>query len=184
MENGPGRLYPSINGRRTEKENSVPKNQTALPAPAFKQRKSGTIRPSSELEKTFLSRIPAFSGKPPPFRHRVLMEPAFPVQSILPFRLLILRLIPSGKHGNFTSGKEMTLQFLTKRYIPSPEPNTKPELHTMKVLSSLASMKRRHADCQIVKRKGTLYVICKSNPKFKARQGATAGTRLSKKGVK
>ena len=43
-------------------------------------------------------------------------------------------------------------------------------------------MKRRHADCQIVKRKGTLYVICKSNPKFKARQGATAGTRLSKKG--
>ena len=53
----------------------------------------------------------------------------------------------------------MTLQFLTKRYIPSPEPNTKPELHTMKVLSSLASMKRRHADCQIVKRKGTLYVL-------------------------
>ena len=54
----------------------------------------------------------------------------------------------------------------------------------MKVLSSLASMKRRHADCQIVKRKGTLYMICKSNPKFKARQGTTAGTRLSKKGVK
>lgn len=42
-------------------------------------------------------------------------------------------------------------------------------------------MKRRHADCQIVKRKGTLYVICKSNPKFKARQGATAGTRLLKR---
>jgi large subunit ribosomal protein L36 len=55
---------------------------------------------------------------------------------------------------------------------------------TMKVLSSLASAKRRHADCQVVKRKGTVYVICKSNPKFKARQGATVGTRLSKKGVK
>ena len=54
----------------------------------------------------------------------------------------------------------------------------------MKVLSSLASAKRRHADCQVVKRKGTVYVICKSNPKFKARQGATLGTRLSKKGVK
>ncbi len=54
----------------------------------------------------------------------------------------------------------------------------------MKVLSSLSSMKRRHADCQVVRRKGTLYVICKSNPKFKARQGATKGTRLSKKGVK
>ena len=51
------------------------------------------------------------------------------------------------------------------------------------LLSSLASAKRRHADCQVVKRKGTVYVICKSNPKFKARQGATAGTRLSKKGL-
>lgn len=55
--------------------------------------------------------------------------------------------------------------------------------YVMKVLSSLASAKRRHADCQIVKRKGTVYVICKSNPKFKARQGATPGTRLSKKGL-
>ncbi len=54
----------------------------------------------------------------------------------------------------------------------------------MRVLSSLASAKRRHSDCQIVSRKGTNYVICKSNPKFKARQGATKGTRLSKKGVK
>jgi large subunit ribosomal protein L36 len=57
------------------------------------------------------------------------------------------------------------------------------QFHAMKVLSSLASAKRRHADCQVVKRKGTVYVICKSNPKFKARQGATAGTRLSKKGL-
>lgn len=56
-------------------------------------------------------------------------------------------------------------------------------IYAMKVLSSLASAKRRHADCQVVKRKGTVYVICKSNPKFKARQGATAGTRLSKKGL-
>ena len=54
----------------------------------------------------------------------------------------------------------------------------------MKVLSSLASAKRRHSDCQVVKRKGTVYVICKSTPKFKARQGATVGTRLSKTGVK
>ncbi len=58
-----------------------------------------------------------------------------------------------------------------------------PPFPVMKVLSSLASAKRRHADCQVVKRKGTVYVICKSNPKFKARQGATVGTRLSKKGL-
>tara|TARA_B110000037_G_C17127360_1_gene508825 strand:+ start:2773 stop:3135 length:363 start_codon:yes stop_codon:yes gene_type:complete len=55
---------------------------------------------------------------------------------------------------------------------------------SMRVLSSLASAKRRHADCQVVSRKGTNYVICKTNPKFKARQGATKGTRLSKKGIK
>jgi large subunit ribosomal protein L36 len=40
----------------------------------------------------------------------------------------------------------------------------------MKVLSSLKSAKKRHPDCQIVKRKGKLYVICKTNPRFKARQ--------------
>ena len=41
----------------------------------------------------------------------------------------------------------------------------------MKVLSSLRSAKQRHPDCQIVKRKGRVYVICKSNPRFKAAQG-------------
>jgi len=38
----------------------------------------------------------------------------------------------------------------------------------MKVKSSL---KKRSSDCQIVKRKGVLYVICKKNPKLKQRQG-------------
>ena len=42
---------------------------------------------------------------------------------------------------------------------------------TMQVLNSLRSAKQRHPDCQIVKRKGRLYVICKSNPRFKAVQG-------------
>lgn len=41
----------------------------------------------------------------------------------------------------------------------------------MQVLSSLKSAKRRHPDCQVVKRRGRLYVICKTNPRFKARQG-------------
>ena len=54
----------------------------------------------------------------------------------------------------------------------------------MKVLASLFSAKNRHRDCQIVRRRGTTYVICKTNPKFKARQGSTKGTKLSKKGVK
>ncbi|WP_027859267.1 type B 50S ribosomal protein L36 [Marinobacterium jannaschii] len=42
----------------------------------------------------------------------------------------------------------------------------------MQVLSSLKTAKNRHPDCQVVKRRGRLYVICKSNPRFKARQGA------------
>ena len=66
----------------------------------------------------------------------------------------------------------------------APPPHRTSPHRPMKVLSSLSSMKRRHADCQVVRRKGTLYVICKSNPKFKSRQGMTKGTRLSKKGVK
>jgi large subunit ribosomal protein L36 len=41
----------------------------------------------------------------------------------------------------------------------------------MKVVSSLKSLKNRHPDCRIVRRKGRVYVICKSNPRFKARQG-------------
>ncbi|MEJ2766667.1 type B 50S ribosomal protein L36 [Photobacterium sp. MCCC 1A19761] len=41
----------------------------------------------------------------------------------------------------------------------------------MQVLSSLKSAKLRHRDCQIVKRRGRIYVICKSNPRFKAVQG-------------
>lgn len=41
----------------------------------------------------------------------------------------------------------------------------------MQVLSSLKSAKARHPDCKVVKRRGRLYVICKSNPRFKAVQG-------------
>ena len=34
-----------------------------------------------------------------------------------------------------------------------------------------ASVKKRSADCKIVKRKGVVYVINKKNPKLKQRQG-------------
>ena len=34
-----------------------------------------------------------------------------------------------------------------------------------------ASVRKRSSDCQIVRRKGRLYVINKKNPKFKQRQG-------------
>jgi ribosomal protein L36 len=34
-----------------------------------------------------------------------------------------------------------------------------------------ASVKKRSADCIVVKRKGVVFVINKKNPKFKQRQG-------------
>ncbi len=33
------------------------------------------------------------------------------------------------------------------------------------------SVKKRSADCKLVRRKGVLYVINKKNPRFKQRQG-------------
>ena len=42
----------------------------------------------------------------------------------------------------------------------------------MKVCNSLRSLKKRHKDSQIVRRRGRVYVINKTNPRFKARQGS------------
>ena len=41
----------------------------------------------------------------------------------------------------------------------------------MKVRNSLRSLKKRDKDCRIIRRKGRVYVINKTNPRFKARQG-------------
>ena len=41
----------------------------------------------------------------------------------------------------------------------------------MKVLNSLKSAKQRHRDCRVVRRRGRIYVISKTNKRFKARQG-------------
>ena len=41
----------------------------------------------------------------------------------------------------------------------------------MKVVYSLKSVKNRHKECRVIRRKGRVYVINKKNPRFKARQG-------------
>ncbi|MBB5518855.1 type B 50S ribosomal protein L36 [Amphiplicatus metriothermophilus] len=41
----------------------------------------------------------------------------------------------------------------------------------MKVRSSIKSLKARHKDCRIVRRKGRVYVINKTQRRYKARQG-------------
>jgi large subunit ribosomal protein L36 len=41
----------------------------------------------------------------------------------------------------------------------------------MKVVNSLRSLKARHRDCRVVRRKGRVYVINKTQRRFNARQG-------------
>ena len=41
----------------------------------------------------------------------------------------------------------------------------------MKVRNSLRSLKARHRNCQVVRRRGRVYVINKQQKRFKARQG-------------
>jgi large subunit ribosomal protein L36 len=41
----------------------------------------------------------------------------------------------------------------------------------MKVVSSIGNRKNRSKDCHIVKRRGRVYLICKSDPRLKVRQG-------------
>jgi large subunit ribosomal protein L36 len=59
--------------------------------------------------------------------------------------------------------------------LPGASPYTtallKPRARAMKVRSSLKTLKTRHRDCKLVRRKGRVYVINKTNPRYKARQG-------------
>jgi large subunit ribosomal protein L36 len=65
------------------------------------------------------------------------------------------------------------------RYPPAPPGILKPGApqrrdigrKTMKVRNSLRSLKARHRDCRVVRRKGRVYVINKTQRRFKARQG-------------
>lgn len=41
----------------------------------------------------------------------------------------------------------------------------------MKIRNSLKSLKSRHRDCRVIRRRGRVYVINKTNRRFKARQG-------------
>lgn len=43
--------------------------------------------------------------------------------------------------------------------------------NSMKVVSSLKTIKNRDKDCRLIRRRGRIYIINKKNPRFKARQG-------------
>ncbi len=44
----------------------------------------------------------------------------------------------------------------------------------MKIRNSLKSLRERHRDNQLVRRKGRVYIINKTQPRYKARQGYLA----------
>ncbi len=46
-----------------------------------------------------------------------------------------------------------------------------PRANAMKIKNSLKALKNRHRQNRLVRRKGRVYIINKSNPRFKARQG-------------
>ena len=56
-------------------------------------------------------------------------------------------------------------------YGERPASNSGPEGFAMKVRNSLKSLRGRHRDNRVVRRKGRVYIINKTNPRFKARQG-------------
>jgi len=45
------------------------------------------------------------------------------------------------------------------------------ERHVMKIRNSLRSLRARHRQNRLVRRKGRVYIINKTNRRFKARQG-------------
>jgi large subunit ribosomal protein L36 len=45
------------------------------------------------------------------------------------------------------------------------------QVKIMKVRNSLKALLKRHRDNKLIRRKGRVYIINKTNPRFKARQG-------------
>ena len=71
------------------------------------------------------------------------------------------------------------IPFRTRKSSPSApmvlclkarESRSLPALKIMKIKSSLKSVKKRDLNSKLVKRRGRVYIINKTNPKFKARQ--------------
>jgi large subunit ribosomal protein L36 len=75
-------------------------------------------------------------------------------------------------HGAASGGCALRLTGLGDiRIFRPPLPIERVPRLVMKVVNSLKSAKKRHKDSRIVRRKGRVYVINKTNPRFKARQG-------------
>lgn len=85
---------------------------------------------------------------------------------------LMLEYSRRAKKEGYGSNPKNSVDFKGSSPYMEPSKFTNHEkVRVMKVRSSLKSLKNRHRDCQVVRRKGRLYVINKTDPRFKARQG-------------
>ena len=71
----------------------------------------------------------------------------------------------------FSLIERLTCVALVSMFPAQLEDNYDFARRVMKVVSSLKTLKSRDRNCQVVRRKGRLYVINKKNPRLKARQG-------------
>jgi large subunit ribosomal protein L36 len=64
------------------------------------------------------------------------------------------------------------LRFIARgRYCPRKITRQTAPFYEPKHMKVRASVKRRTSDCQVVRRKGRVYIINKKNPRLKQRQG-------------
>ena len=62
-------------------------------------------------------------------------------------------------------------RFSERALIIRPGTGPTPTGKTMKIKNSLKALNARHRDNQLVRRKGRVYIINKTAPRYKARQG-------------
>ena len=69
------------------------------------------------------------------------------------------------------SHANIAARFLARLSHSVPAWAKNPTGKTMKIKNSLKALKARHRDNQLVRRKGRVYIINKTAPRYKARQG-------------
>ena len=92
---------------------------------------------------------------------RVELENGCPITAHISgkMRMHYIKILPGDKVKVEMSPYDLTKGRIVFRYKQNRNMKTR------------ASLKKRSADCKIVRRKGRLFVINKKNPKFKTRQG-------------
>jgi large subunit ribosomal protein L36 len=82
------------------------------------------------------------------------------------------RVVPSRFRNGFARARTLTSGAPDYRRAPlSGIPNQSRSESVMKIVNSLKSLKDRHRENRVIRRRGRIYVINKTNRRFKARQG-------------